>query len=107
MARSPTTPDKVSVEAAELSQASGHSSNQTKSTSKAQNVSALDPSPASTYGDTAGTSSVPATPLDYRKAGKSTILSVSTIRVFCSPSCGLSDSLGPIEPLLSGHASLR
>ena len=74
MASSPATPDKANIEAAELSRASGHSFNQVKSASKVQHASVLDPSPASTYGDTAGTSSVPATPLDNRKTGKRTFL---------------------------------
>ena len=56
-----------------------HSSSATASTtglnispqaSEVKNASLMEPSPASTYGGTAGTASVPATPQDFHVQGK-------------------------------------
>ena len=71
MARSPATPDKANKEASELpSKVDIPSLNKVNTTFVAQQAAMHEPSPASTYGDTAGSRSVPATPQDYRTSSK-------------------------------------
>lgn len=67
MARSPATPDQADTEASEHSfEAALPCVDNIDSASVIQQTSMHEPSPASTYGETAGSRSVPATPQDYR-----------------------------------------
>ncbi|KAL8659688.1 MAG: hypothetical protein Q9226_000313 [Calogaya cf. arnoldii] len=61
MSHSPATPNKLNDEAASSALASTH---EPSSTSRATRSSLLEPSPASTYGETIAGDSVPATPQD-------------------------------------------
>jgi len=70
MSQSPATPSKNGKHAVESSPKSAmRSTEKPTSTSKVHQASLHEPSPASTYGDTAG-SSVPATPQDNGPASK-------------------------------------
>ena len=71
MARSPATPDKANKEASELpSKVDIPALNKVNTTFVAPQAAMHEPSPASTYGDTAGSRSVPATPQDCRTSSK-------------------------------------
>jgi len=75
MARSPATPDKANTEAPEhSSKVALPSIDKINSASMIQQASVHEPSPASTYGETAGSRSVPATPQEYRTTSKSQTL---------------------------------
>lgn len=114
MARSPATPNKGNPAADELASKGAASSpnDMVSVTSMLQQTALHEPSPASTYGDTAGSSSVPATPQDYRVSSKSppsaSILMHSlVVSVFCIGACTsrcrralLSDSLLPRQQWL-------
>ncbi len=75
MARSPATPDKANTEASEhSSEVALPSIDKTDLASVIQQTSMHEPSPASTYGETAGSRSVPATPQEYRTTSESQTL---------------------------------
>lgn len=70
MSYTPATPEKP-VEYSAQGTDVAPSARQPKSTTKGNQQGSLhEPSPASTYGDTAAGDSVPATPLDVERTGK-------------------------------------
>lgn len=71
MSHTPATPDKTGMHAnGSEFKASLPSTEKLTSTSKAKQTSLVEPSPASTYGDTITGGSSPATPLDVGSHGK-------------------------------------
>lgn len=69
MSRSPATPDKSIDGLGKYSKVAVPSREKLASTSRVKNESIHEPSPASTYGDTAAGDSVPATPLKTPEYG--------------------------------------
>lgn len=69
MSHSPATPDKAIDGLGKYSKVAVPSVEKLASASRVRNESILEPSPASTYGDTAVGDSVPATPLKTAEYG--------------------------------------